>query len=108
MKLAGKIMIAAAVVGGIAAGVVAAIKTEKGKQLTGKVADVARAGVDKAKDGVNRVKDKFTKKPADDVVAETTGEEICEEVCEEVFEDDLPEIAPEEVATEEVAVDEEA
>ena len=90
-------IIAAAVVGGIAAGVVAALKTQKGKEITGKVVDKAKAGVDK-------VKDKFAKKP-DDVVAETTCEEMCEE---EIYEDDLPEIAPEEIPTEEVVVEEEA
>ena len=107
MKIAGKILIAAAVVGGVAAGVVAALKTQKGKEIKGKVVDAAKTGVTKAKEGVGKVKDKFPKKPQGDVVAETTCEEMCEEVTEEIYEDDLPEIAPDAVPTEDVSVDEE-
>ena len=126
MKIAGKLIIAAAVVGGIAAGAVVALKTQKGKEITGKVASAAKAGAGKVadvaktgagkvadaaktgackvKEGVVKVKEKFTKKP-DDVVADVTCDEICEE---EVYEDELPDIAPEEIPTEEVSVDEEA
>ena len=107
MKIAGKILIATAIVGGIAAGVAAALRTQKGQEIKGKVVDAAKTGVTKAKEGVGKVKDKFAKKPqGDDVVAETTCEEMCEEVTEEIYEDDLPEIAPEDVPTEEVSVDE--
>ena len=106
MKIAGKILIATAIVGGIAAGVAAALRTQKGQEIKGKVVDVAKTGVTKAKEGVGKVKDKFAKKPQGDVVAEATCEEMCEEVTEEIYEDDLPEIAPEDVPTEEVSVDE--
>ena len=97
----GKLVIAAAVVGSIAAGVAVALKTPKGKAAADKVVGKAKEGMGKVKEGANKVKAKFVKKNDAEVVADATCEEVCPE---EMYEDELPDVDPVEV----VEVEEEA
>lgn len=88
MKIKG-LVIALAVVGGLAAGAAVALKTPKGKEVA-----------EKAKAKVKTVTDKFkSKKAGAEDVVEATCECPCDEavVEEAVVEEaeDLPEIAPE-------------
>ena len=123
---AGKVAVVAGVVGALAAGVVVALNTKKGKEVAVKVKDktvetagkvktaavetagkvktaaVETAGKVKtvATETAGKVKSKFAKK-AD---VEALAEEVTE-VEVELYEDDLPEIAPVEV---EIPADQEA
>ncbi len=99
MKI-GKLIVAAAVIGGVVAGVSAALKTPQGKAAADKV-------VGKAKESVSKVKEKFVKKQPGEVVAEATCEEACVEEAVELYEDELPDIDPVAIPVEEVEVDEE-
>ena len=83
MKIKG-LVVALAVVGGLAAGAAVALKTPKGKEVA-----------EKAKEKVKTVTDKIkSKKATADDVVEATCEEAVEEIAVDEVEE-LPEIAPE-------------